>query len=186
MKAAEPIAVLRTERLLLRDMKMSDADALQAALGNPEDREMYGQPMDRQGVEDWIARNLERYAQFGYGMWAVVLKESGQVIGDCGLLRQEIPSADGTETAIEVSYHIHHEFRRRGYAAEAARACMAWAFGELGAGKVISLIRPANVASRRVAEKNGLKIVGQIKRTGGVHDIWQITREEWRRRKSDG
>jgi len=76
--------ILETPRLLLRLFTAQDAEALQAVLGDPVAMEFYPAPLDRQGVEDWIGRNLERYKRDGHGLWAMLLRDSNQLIGDCG------------------------------------------------------------------------------------------------------
>jgi [ribosomal protein S5]-alanine N-acetyltransferase len=144
--------VLETSRLLLRKLTLEDAEALELCLGDPIAMEFYPAPLDRQGVEGWIERNLGRYERDGHGLWAMVLKGSSQVIGDCGCVMQEVEGSNG----VEVGYHVRRDLWGRGYATEAARACMEYAFGKLGARRVISMIRPPNLSSRRVAEKNGM------------------------------
>src|SRR5947209_3466047 len=103
----------------------------------------YLRPFTRPEVEDWIIRNRRRYVEDGHGLWAVVLKETGNFIGDCGLVTQDVES----EKLVEVAYHVHRDHWNRGYATEAARACMAYGFDALNLEKIISLIRPENLAS---------------------------------------
>lgn len=144
--------VLETERLRLREFVESDADALQAVLGDPVAMKFYPAPFDRQGVESWIAKNRDRYRRNGYGLWAMLLKDTGELIGDCGCTVQEVEG----RSEVEVGYHVRRDLWGKGYATEAARACMEYAFVKVGAERVISIIRPENMQSRRVAEKNGL------------------------------
>jgi ribosomal-protein-alanine N-acetyltransferase len=144
--------ILETPRLLLRKFTAEDAEALEALLGDPAVMEFYPAPLDRRGVEDWIARNLGRYQRDGHGLWAMALRDSKQVIGDCGCIMQEVEGRN----EVEVGYHVRRDLWGRGYATEAARACLEYAFTRLGARRVISMIRPPNLASRRVAEKNGM------------------------------
>ncbi len=144
--------ILETPRLLLRRFTLQDAEALEAVLGDPVAMEYYPAPLDRRGVEGWIERNLGRYQRDGHGLWAMLLKPSKELIGDCGCTLQEVEGIN----EVEVGYHVRRDLWNRGYATEAARACMEYAFSRLGAGRVISIIRPPNIASRRVAEKNGM------------------------------
>ncbi|HKD16195.1 MAG TPA: GNAT family N-acetyltransferase [Candidatus Angelobacter sp.] len=144
--------VLETERLLLRNFTLDDVPALEAVIGDPVAMRWYAAPFDHDGVIAWIERNLNRYQHEGHGLWAMVLKSSGEFIGDCGCVLQEVED----EKAIEVAYHVRRDLWGNGYATEAARACIEFAFNKLGAQRVISMIRPENVSSRRVAEKNGL------------------------------
>jgi ribosomal-protein-alanine N-acetyltransferase len=144
--------VLETSRLLLRKFTLKDAEALELCLGDPIAMEFYPAALDRQGVEGWIQRNLDRYERDGHGLWAMVLKDSDQVIGDCGCTVQEVEG----KKEVEVGCHVRRDLWGRGYATEAARACMEYGFNKLGAKGVISMIRPPNIPSRRVAEKNGM------------------------------
>ena len=144
--------VLETERLLLREFVPGDADALAAVISDPETMRFYPEPFDRAGVESWIERNQRRYRNDGYGLWAMVLKASGELIGDCGLARQTVDSAD----EIEIGYHVRRDLWGQGYAPEAAAACRDYGFERLRADRLIALMRPGNLPSQRVAEKIGL------------------------------
>jgi RimJ/RimL family protein N-acetyltransferase len=104
-----------------------------------------------------------------------MLKESGEVIGDCGIIKQDVEG----ETAMEVGYHFRRDQWGRGYATEAARACMGLAFHVFGADKVISLIRHENVPSRRVAERNGMKLEREVVHYGLPHLVYAMRREEY-------
>ena len=97
-------------------------------------------------------KNIDRYQREGHGLWAMVLKESGELIGDCGCTLQEVDGA----YHVEIGYHVRRDLWGGGYATEAAQACTQYAFTTLGFDRVISLIRPENLQSIRVAEKNGL------------------------------
>lgn len=144
--------ILTTARLHLREFTVNDADALEAVLGDPIAMQYYPAAFDRKGVEAWIARNLERYRRDGHGLWAMLRKDSDELIGDCGCSLQEVEGRN----EVEVGYHVRRDLWGNGYATEAAQACMQYAFTKLGVDRVISLIRPENVQSIRVAEKNGL------------------------------
>lgn len=145
--------ILETARLLLREFTLDDVAPLEAVLGDPVAMQWYPAPYDHKGVERWIARNIERYVRDRCGLWAMVLRSSGEVVGDCGCVFQEVEG----DKEIEIAYHVRRDLWGNGYATEAARACMDYAFSKLGASRVISMIRPENLNSRRVAEKNGFK-----------------------------
>jgi hypothetical protein len=85
-------------------------------LSDPETMRFYPAPYDRAGVEDWIARGIRRYAEHGHGLWAMVLKASGEMIGDCGLTVQNVDGAD----EIEIGYHVRRDLWGQGLATEAA------------------------------------------------------------------
>src|ERR1700682_5784133 len=112
------MAILETERLLLREFVPGDADALATVISDPETMRFYPQPPDRAGVESWIERNRRRYRDDGHGLWAMVLKASGEVIGDCGLTRQTVDAVD----EIEIGYHLRRDLWGQGLASEAAGA----------------------------------------------------------------
>jgi RimJ/RimL family protein N-acetyltransferase len=144
---------LQTARLILRPFTRDDVPALEAVIGDPVAMQWYPAPFDRAGVEQWIERNIARYENDGHGLWAMVLKSSGELIGDCGCVVQIVEDRN----EIEIAYHVRPDLWGNGYATEAARACMDYAFNVIQVCRVISMIRPENVNSRRVAEKNGLK-----------------------------
>jgi RimJ/RimL family protein N-acetyltransferase len=160
---------ISTPRLLLRELKSADAPALFEVLGDPETMRFYPRPYSREEVDEWIGRQIGRYAM-GAGLLGVVLRDSGTLIGDCGLVWQEV---EGVEEP-EIGYHVHREHQGRGYATEAARAVRDYAFGTLGCDHVISMIRPENLASRRVAEKNGLTVNRTIFWRGYDHCVYQL------------
>jgi [ribosomal protein S5]-alanine N-acetyltransferase len=147
-----PGIALATQRLVLREFSAEDADGLAAVLGDPVAMQYYPAAFDRKGVEEWIAKNVGRYQRDGHGLWAMLLKNSGELIGDCGCILQEVEGRN----EVEVGYHVRRDLWSNGYATEAALACMEYAFTKLGAARVISMIRPENQQSRWVAEKNGM------------------------------
>jgi RimJ/RimL family protein N-acetyltransferase len=166
--------VLETRRLGLRQLQPDDLDQMHAYLGDPKTMLYYPQPFSREFVRDGIAKNIARYEQCGYGLFGVLLKESGEFIGDCGLVWQDV---DGEEE-LEVGYHFRRGYWGQGYATEAAKACIDFAFKHAGVDHVISLIRPENVPSRRVALRNGLRVTRTIEWKGLMHDVWSIAKAE--------
>ena len=164
--------ILETERLLLREFVPDDAEALAAVLSDPETMRYYPAVLDRDGVAAWIERNRRRYTDAGHGLWAMVSKSSGEVTGDCGLTRQTVEEVD----EIEIGYHVRRDLWGRGYAPEAARACRDYGFERLGAERLISLIRPENIPSRRVAEKTGLTLWKEVVWRGLLHCVYIIHR----------
>jgi RimJ/RimL family protein N-acetyltransferase len=164
--------ILETERLILRQIAHDDLDDLLQIWGDAETLRFFPKTLDRQEMTEWIERNLKRYESYGHGLWAVILKEGKQFVGDCGLVLQEV---DGVEE-LEVGYHFNKNYWGRGLAAEAARGCMEYAFTQLGRRRVISMIRPENVPSRRVAERNGLRIEKQVFWRGYDHYVYSIER----------
>jgi ribosomal-protein-alanine N-acetyltransferase len=166
--------VLQTQRLSLREFELEDVDALAAILSDPETMRYYPMPFDRAAVVDWILRNRTRYANDGFGLWAMILKATGDLIGDCGLVRQSVDGLD----EIEIGYHVRRDLWGQGYASEAARACRDYGFSSLKVDRLISLIRPENLQSRRVAEKNGMTIWKETTRANLLHYVYAIERDK--------
>jgi [ribosomal protein S5]-alanine N-acetyltransferase len=173
--SGQPQVVVETERLTLRHLTAHDVDAIFAVIGDVETMKYYPKTFSRDDAEHWVTRNQQRYQNDGYGLFAVVLRSDGEVIGDCGLVRQEVEG----EALLEVGYHLRRDHWGHGYAAEAARACMAYAFGPLGAEKIVSLIRAENLLSRHVAERNGMKVERQVMFHGLPHLMYAIAREDY-------
>ncbi len=158
---------------MLREFVPEDVDALTAVLSDPETMRYYPAVLDRAGVAAWIERNRRRYIDAGHGLWAMVLKSSGEVIGDCGLTRQTVDESE----EIEIGYHVRRDLWGRGYAPEAARACQQYGFAQLGVERLISLIRPENMPSRRVAEKTGLTLWKEVLWRDLPHCVYVVRRE---------
>ena len=171
--------ILETERLVLREFRAEDVDPMLAVLGDPEAMRFYPAPFDRAGVQAWINRNRERYRHDGFGLWAMLLKSTGEVIGDCGCVSQYVED----RKEVEIGYHVQRDLWGNGYATEAARACMEHAFSRLSQARVVSMIRPQNLNSRRVAEKNGLNCEKVIFWNGYEHCIYALTKQQWARLK---
>ena len=173
--ASKPDVVIETERLLLRRFTANDTDAIFAVIGDPIAMQYYPQKFTRDDAAKWVERNLRRYDENGYGIFAVALKSSGEVIGDCGLAQQSVEGLPH----LEVGYHLQRRHWGLGYATEAAAACMKYAFRQLAADKVISLIRPDNVPSRRVAERNGMQVEREVTFEGLPHLMYAMGREDY-------
>jgi [ribosomal protein S5]-alanine N-acetyltransferase len=164
--------VLETKRLLLRELEPADLDALSAILSDRETMRFYPQPFDRAAVSEWIERNRRRYRNDGHGLWAMVLKTNNELIGDCGLIRQHVDGVDETE----IGYHVRRDLWDQGFATEAACVCRDYGFGQLTREQLISLIRPENLQSRRVAEKVGLAQWKQVMHHSLLHYVYRISR----------
>ena len=148
----ETTTVIETQRLQLREMTPADRPALCRILQDSEVMYAYNGPFSDEEVDEWLERQLARYRQWGYGLWAVVLKATGEMIGQCGLTLQQW---NGREM-LEVGYLFQHSHWHQGYATEAARACTDYAFGTLNSPLVCSIIRDNNLPSQQVALRNGM------------------------------
>lgn len=165
-----------TERLYVRELAPSDHDALCAILKDEATMYAYAGAFCDAEVREWLDRQLARYRKWGFWLWAVVLKESGEPIGQCGLTMQ--PWKD-TEV-LEIGYLFNRKFWHQGYAAEAAAACKQYAFEVLNAKEVCSIICDMNLPSQNVARRIGMAPVDSwIKHYRGIdmpHDRFVVTR----------
>ena len=144
--------ILKTDRLFLREMTMDDFDALYKVLADRNIMQHYPYTFDEKKVSDWIERNMNRYNEYGFGLWAVCLKETGEMIGDCGLTLQNIEG----EMLPEIGYHIRADHQRKGYAKEAAAAVRDWAFANTDYPALYSYCKYTNVGSYKTAESIGM------------------------------
>jgi RimJ/RimL family protein N-acetyltransferase len=167
------VKILETLRLSLREFTPQDANALALVLSDPETMRHYPAPYDRAGVEQWIERNRRRYRDDGVGLWAMVLNKPQELIGDCGIILQQVDD----EPLYEIGYHVRRDFWGRGFATEAAIACRNWAFANLKTDRLISLIRPENLASIRVAARAGMTLWKEVSWRGLPHYVYSVGRE---------
>ncbi|NCE66128.1 N-acetyltransferase [Pseudoflavonifractor sp. 524-17] len=144
--------ILDTQRLYLREMDRGDFGALCKILQDEEAMYAYEGAFSDAQVWEWLDRQIARYKKWGFGLWGAVLKETGELIGQCGLTMQ--PWKDGE--VLEIGYLFQRAFWHRGYAIEAAAACRQYAFAVLNASEVCSIIRDTNQASQKVALRNGM------------------------------
>ena len=150
---------LETKRLILRPMLVSDFDALHLIF--TDDRVMAAfdhPPFTPEQMQRWLQRNLDHQNQYGYGLFSVILKETDELIGDCGLEQMD------DMHAAELGYDFRSAFWNQGYATESACAVKEFAFDVLQLPQLISLIRVGNLASRRVAEKVGMTLAEEFTR----------------------
>jgi len=162
-KPGQPGPVLETERLVLRPMRADDLAALWRVFTDPRVMAAFAsEPFTQAQMTTWIDRNLAHQAEHGWGLFSLVLKSEGDLIGDCGL---EWMTLDDGSVA-ELGYDLRSDVWGRGLATEAARAVRDFAFGPAGLSNLISLIRAGNDASRRVAEKVGMRHETTLERWG--------------------
>ncbi len=169
-------AISETRRLILREMDLGDTDALAAVLSDPETMRFYPHPFSRDEVVAWIQRQMAHYSDRGYGLWGLVLKETGELIGNCGPLPQTIEGVD----EVELGWHVNRRHWRRGYASEAATAARDLGFERFGLERLVSLILPANEPSQGVARKIGMVPEKTVRygRDNWVHLLYVIHKRE--------
>ncbi len=143
---------IETARLVLRELTMDDHAALTKVLADSDNMRHYPYMFDAARVTNWIVRNIERYQIFGFGLWAVVLKETGEMIGDCGLSMQEVDRV----IRPEIGYHIARVHQHKGYAKEAAAAVRDWAFANTPFQILCSYMTADNIPSQNTAKSIGM------------------------------
>lgn len=168
--------ILETERLFLRELTPGDYDALYAVLADSDIMQHDPYTLDEARVRNWILKNMERYRVFGFGLWAVCLKETGEMIGDCGLTMQTINGS----ILPEIGYHIAKAHQRRGCAKEAARAVRDWTFSHTPFGMVYSYMKEDNTASAAAARANGMRLLDTFTDAEGAQTaVYGLSRAEW-------
>jgi len=136
-------------------------DELLRIFSDPRVMESFGGIIfNREQMKNWIKRNLDHQNRYGYGLFSVILKSEGVLIGDCGLEHMEL---DGIQTT-ELGYDFRSDYWNQGFATEAASAVRDYAFEVLQLPELISLIRVGNEASKRVADKIGMECDVEIER----------------------
>lgn len=168
--------ILETERLYLRELVPSDFESLCKILKDKDTMYAYEGAFNDDEVQEWLDRQIARYQKWGFGLWAVVLKETNEMIGQCGLTMQPWKESE----VLEIGYLFERSYWHRGYATEAAKTCKKYAFETLNATEVCSIIRDTNFASQNVAIRNGMtRVDAWIKHYKGVnmpHDRYVVYR----------
>jgi ribosomal-protein-alanine N-acetyltransferase len=166
---------LQTERLVLRSFLEEDVDALAELFANPDFmRFSLGAFTERKKTVDFIEKMMGWDLAGMPSQFAILSRGEHTVIGYCGFLHHpEVPGE------VEIGYRLHPSYWNRGLVTEAARAVRDYAFADLKLPRVMSLIHPENIPSRRVAEKNGMKVEKEITFRGFPTLVYAITREQW-------
>jgi RimJ/RimL family protein N-acetyltransferase len=167
--------VLGTERLVLRQFREADLDAYAEMCGDAEVMRYIGpgQPLGRADAWRNLALMLGHWQLRGYGLWAVEERATGEMVGRIGCWNPE------GWPGLEVGWMLRRRYWGRGFASEGARAALAHAFTRLGCRHVISLIRPGNAASVRVAEAIGERLEGHTELMGQEALVYGIRLEDW-------
>ena len=170
--------ILRTPRLILREMTREDFGDLAEMLQDADVMYAYEHTFTEQDVWEWLRRQQTRYRRDGFGLWAMELRQTGEMVGQAGLTWQ---TCEG-ETVLEIGYLLKRRHWHNGFAREAAGACKEYAFDVLGAERVCSIIKTDNSASARVAEAIGMRpektFLAQFYAGPRPHVLYACRREE--------
>jgi [ribosomal protein S5]-alanine N-acetyltransferase len=164
--------ILETARLILREMTPQDIDFIATMMAHPEVNRFYERRFTREESEIWLDRQIERYHRDGTGLWLVLDRETQHPLGQVGLAMQDV---EGARLA-EIGWLLHRPYWGRGYATEAGAAVRDAAFTEWGHGLLISLIRPVNHASQRVARRLGMTDRRHVQFHGFEHCVFEIAK----------
>jgi RimJ/RimL family protein N-acetyltransferase len=165
---------LETGRLILRKMREDDLEDLLRIFTDPNVMASFGGNLfTHDQMQSWLQRNLDHQDRYGYGLFSVIYKPEGLLVGDCGLEHMEVEGALETE----LGYDFRSDYWNRGLATEAAAAVCDFAFETLKLPRLVSLIRTGNLASERVAEKIGMSLEQEIDRYGQAYWVYSIVNE---------
>ncbi|WP_250435754.1 GNAT family N-acetyltransferase [Hanstruepera flava] len=145
--------IIETNRLALRELNTEDVSSLFQILSDKETMSYYPSTYDMTGVRRWIKKSIKSYTENSFGLWAVLLKENCEFIGQCGISLQNING----KIIPEIGYHISKKFWNRGYATESAKASLEYGFKNLKLNEIFIHTYVKNIPSQRVAEKIGMK-----------------------------
>jgi len=143
---------LETDRLRLRELTRDDVGPLHSILSDPVTMQFWPQPFDLEAVERWVQRSMDSYRDLGFGRYAVLLKSTGELIGDCGFMKVEVNGVQEND----LGYIIDKQYWGQGYAAEAAKACLQYGLTNLKMKRIVASMESKHLASKAVAEKIGL------------------------------
>jgi ribosomal-protein-alanine N-acetyltransferase len=166
------MSMLVTERLVLQPLTLEDIDGFQVIRGDPEAMRFYPKVYTREETEERVRRAIENYERGIPEFWTVTLKETAEFLGVCGI---KLQSVEGKPEK-EIGYLFQRRHWHHGYATEAACAWRDYGFDVLHEPYLISLIRPENLPSQRVAERVRMTRTRGVMFEGMVHDVWKIER----------
>ena len=154
--------IIETDRLILRELNKNskeDYNSLCEILKDKETMYAYEHSFTEEECKEWFEKQINRYKTYGFGLWAVILKENNKLIGQAGLTIQNINAKiNSSNELLEIGYLFNKNYWHRGFAIESAVSCKDYAFNKLNADRVYSIIRDNNIASQKVAIKNQMKI----------------------------
>ncbi len=168
---------METKRLIFREIEQSDYDNLKEIISDEETMKYYPKPYDDQGVQKWINWCQGCYKKRGFGLFAIILKDNNNFIGDCGITLQNI---NGKEV-FEIGYHLNKKYWHNGYASEASQFMRDYYFNNTENNEVYSYMNKENIPSINVAKRNGMIFIEEYDEDNYPHVVYKITREQWKK-----
>ncbi|MBI1293020.1 GNAT family N-acetyltransferase [bacterium] len=167
-----PRTILETARLSLREWSLDDVDRFAEIYADPEVMRFVGnyRPRTREETIERKLKSIRHYEAHGFGMWAVIDKESGALIGRAGL--------EYLDNDVEIAWLLARDWWGRGLATEAARAVLGYGFGVLGLDRIVAAAIPENSASINVMRKLGMRQCGSRMAAGREMIVFEVFREE--------
>lgn len=165
---------IETERLRLRPYTLDDLDPLTDQLGDAQTMRYYPRTFTRDEAQTWIENQLRRYELDGFGLLVMEDRSTGAWVGQCGPATRDVDAV----TEVEIGWLTAREHWGKGYAPEAGAASARWVFDNTERMHVISLIRPENEPSTRVADKIGMTRWRETMYKAYRHDVWGIRRDQ--------
>jgi RimJ/RimL family protein N-acetyltransferase len=145
---------METPRTIIRPYTEADVERVVPILTDPVTMSFWERPLDEDAVTAWVARNARSFGETGLGRMLVELRDTGETVGDCGIVRAEV----GGREENDLGYIIHHPYWCRGFGTECARACLEYGLRGLGLRRIVANMPHDHVASVRVAEKLGMRL----------------------------
>lgn len=178
MQSQRQPSAIETRNLLLRPYEPGDLGDISRILGDRETMRFWPRPYSRDEAAAWIERSLASYSENGFGRFPVFENQTGQMIGDCGILALDLED----RTVHDLGFIFAHHWWGRGLATEAAQAMRDHAFAELGLQRLNAIIPWNHIASQRVAEKVGMRKVSEFlnARNRGIRTyFYKLSRSAW-------
>ncbi|KAB8192681.1 GNAT family N-acetyltransferase [Nonomuraea phyllanthi] len=145
---------METQRLIMRRWREEDREPFAAMNADPEVMEHFPAPLTRAESDHFVDRIEEEFGKHGFGLWALEVRESGEFIGFTGLIRQTFDAP--FLPAWEIGWRLARPAWGQGYATEAARQAVGYAFGEAGLDEIISMTAERNTRSQAVMKRLGM------------------------------
>ena len=181
--------VCESERVFLRPYTQADFAALHKIVSDKQTMYAWGQGFSKKQSQEWLDKQLAHYQQYSFGIWAIIEKQSGAIIGNAGLNHTEISLKGKTQKIVEIGYLLHRDFWGKGYGSEVARMCVKYGFETLGLEEVYCLIKEDNTASIKVAKKLEMQKVGEYpkpyKGKKINHFVFKLEKNVWQESKNN-